>query len=236
MDISMNEPTPISVPTPDGPIDAELLTPTGAGPWPGVVLIHDLRGPREDTRTNARRFTDHGYLVIAPDLYSRGGAARCITRVMTAMLTRRGRAVDDINAARELLAARPDCTGRVGIAGFCMGGGFALVMGPKGFDASAPFYPTMPPFYDGAVAGSCPVVASYGKWDVWNPGNGPRLRRALDRHNVPNDVTVYDGVGHSFANELPGQAFQRIIGFGYDEQTTADAYRRVFSFFDTHLA
>jgi carboxymethylenebutenolidase len=225
----------VSVDTSDGPIDADVVTPAGTGPWPGVVVIHDLRGATDDSLESAQRFGAAGLLAIAPDLYSRGGAARCITRVLGAMVSRRGRAVEDITAAREFLAARSDCTGSVGIAGFCMGGGFALVMGPKGFDASAPFYPTIPPRYGPMVDGSCPVVASYGKRDIWNPGNGPRLANALDSRGIDNDVKVYAGAGHSFANRLPGQAFQRIIGFGYDAEATDDAYRRVFAFFDAHL-
>ena len=57
-------------------------------------------------------------------------------------MTQRGRALDDILAARDHLQAMPECSGQVGIAGFCMGGQFALVMSPKGFGASAPFYGT----------------------------------------------------------------------------------------------
>mgnify|MGYP000426264305 CR=1 FL=1 len=62
-----------------------------------------------------------------------------------------------------------------------------------------------------------------------------RLERALNHHHIPNDVKTYAGVGHSFANDLPGQAFMRIAGFGYDEEVTEDAYRRVFAFFGEHL-
>ncbi|MFV8053622.1 dienelactone hydrolase family protein [Mycobacterium sp. 48b] len=225
----------ITFDTPAGPIGAELTAPAGSGPWPAVVVIHDLRGITDDVTESTARFAAHGYLALAPDLYSRGGAARCITRVMWSMLSRAGRAVDDLHAARDYLKGRSDCTGSVGIAGFCMGGGFALVMGSKGFDAAAPFYPTIPPVYASLAENSCPVVASYGSRDVWNPGNGPRLQRALDQRGIPNDVKVYQGVGHSFANNLPHQTLQRIIGFGRDDEATEDAYRRVFGFFSAHL-
>lgn len=225
----------ITVDTPNRPLEAQLQVPPGDGPWPGVVLVHDLRGPRPEIRDSMRRFADGGFVVIAPDLYTRGGAARCVTRTLYSMLTRKGPAVDDLAATRNLLAARPDCTGQVGIAGFCMGGGFALVMGTKGFDASAPFYPTLPPVYESIARESCPVVASFGSRDVWNPGSGPRLRRALDRHDVSNDVKVYRGVGHSFANDLPYQPLQRIIGFGSDAHATDDAYARVLAFFEQAL-
>jgi carboxymethylenebutenolidase len=224
----------IELQTPAGPIDAYLAVPEGEGPFPGVVVVHDALGLSADIRNNTQRFADNGYLAVAPDLYSRGGV-RCVTAVMRSMSKRSGPAVDDLLAARQLLLDREDCTGKVGIAGFCMGGGFALVMGPKGFDASAPFYPSLMSPYGPVVQGSCPVVASFGARDVVNPGRGPRLKKALDAQGIANDVKVYSGVGHSFANEMPGQPFLRIVGFGHDAPTTDDAYRRVFDFFGTHL-
>lgn len=231
----MTDVSRISVPTLDGgTMPADLAVPRGDGPWPGVVVVHDALGLTEDNRTNLRRFADNGFLAIAPGLFARGGV-RCVVSTMLAVQRRRGPAVDDLLATRDLLAARPDCTGAVGIAGFCMGGGFALVMASKGFGASAPFYPSTAPFYDSLAEGACPVVASYGRRDPLNPGNGPRLERALDRHGIPNDVKTYAGVGHSFANRLPGQAAARIAGFGYDAAVTDDAYRRVFAFFGEHL-
>lgn len=230
----MTEIQRIAIPTPDTAVRADLAVPDGAGPWPGVVLVHDAFGLTEDSRTNLRRFADHGFLALAPDLFARGGV-RCVVATMRAQQRGAGPAVDDLHAARALLAARDDCTGRVGIAGFCMGGGFALLMGSKGFDAAAPFYPSVVRSFDGLADGICPVVASFGSRDPLNIRGGPRLRTALDRRNVANDVKTYAGVGHSFANELPGQAFIRIAGFGYDAEATEDAYRRVFAFFGEHL-
>ena len=86
-------------------------------------------------------------------------------RVIKELWAHEGRSIDDLLAAREVLATRADCTGAIGIAGFCMGGGFALVLAPRGFDAAAPFYPSLPPKYDDLVEGACPIVASFGKRD-----------------------------------------------------------------------
>jgi carboxymethylenebutenolidase len=58
------------------------------------------------------------------------------------LLSQRGRALDDILAARDHVQAMPECNGSVGVVGFCMGGQFALVLSPKDFGASAPFYGT----------------------------------------------------------------------------------------------
>lgn len=225
----------IEVPAPAGPLAADLAVPAGTGPWPGVVVVHDAFGLGDDVRNHLRRFAEHGILALAPDLYSRGGMVRCVRSVMRSLSRHSGPAVDDLLACRDALAHRPDCTGRVGIAGFCMGGGFALVMAPKGFDASAPFYPSIMRDYSFLDGGACPVVASYGGRDPVNVGNGPRLEKTLQTAGIPHDVKVYPGIGHSFANDLPGQPFLRVVGFGHDAASTDDAYRRVLAFFDTHL-
>ncbi|MBX8689346.1 dienelactone hydrolase family protein [Mycobacterium sp. 20091114027_K0903767] len=229
--------TTITVDTPAGPIDALLSLPSGAGPWPGVVIIHDAIGYGPDNEAISERVAAAGYLALTPNLYARGGRARCITRVMRELLTQRGRALDDILAARDHLLAHPQCTGAVGIAGFCMGGQFALVLGPRGFGASAPFYGTpLPRRLDQTLDASCPVVASFGRRDPMGIGAGDRLQRIVDDKNIPADIKVYPDAGHSFANQLPGQSFLRITGFGYNEAATADAWSRVFAFFDQHLA
>ena len=105
----------VSVPTGQGPIDAVLETPDGTGPWPGVVVVHDALGIGRDIRDITARVAAHGYLTLTPDLYTRGGRTRCVVGTFRDLIRRRGRAVDDLLSARDLLVARPDCTGRVGV-------------------------------------------------------------------------------------------------------------------------
>ncbi|MGW6336232.1 dienelactone hydrolase family protein [Nocardia rhamnosiphila] len=227
--------TMIEVPAPDGDIAAVWETPAGPGPWPAVVLLHDAVGLTADLRRNARLLADHGYLVIAPDLFSRG--PRCVPGVFRDLLfTGAGRAVRDILAALRRIRDDSSCTGRVAVAGFCMGGGFALLTAPRGFDAAAPFYPTSRGNYAEMLRGSCPIVASYGRLDPINIGRAHRLERVLDDYGVAHDVKTYSGVTHAFANRLPTEPVLRVAGLGYDEEATADAWRRVFAFFDAHLA
>lgn len=229
--------TTIQINTPDGPIDALLSTPAGTGPWPGVVVIHDAIGYGPDKQSTNDRIAKAGYLALTPNMYARGGRIRCISRVMRELRTQRGRAVDDVLAARDHLLAMPECNGRVGIAGFCMGGNFALVMSPKGFGASAPFYGTpLPPNLDETLDGACPIVASFGSRDRLGRGAAEKLREVTTRKNITADIKTYDGAGHSFANELPAQPLVRITGFGYDRAATDDAWKRVFAFFGEHLA
>ncbi len=226
----------IELATPDGPIEALLDIPDGPGPWPGVVVIHDAIGYAADMEAISERIAGAGYLAVSPNLYSRGGRARCITRVFRELLTQRGRALDDILAARDHLLGMPECSGKVGVAGFCMGGQFALILSPKGFGAAAPFYGTpLPRHLEETLEGACPIVASFGGRDPMGIGAPNRLRRVAEHKHIPHDIKVYPGAGHSFANKLPGQPLIRIAGFGYNDAATADAWARVFAFFGEHL-
>jgi carboxymethylenebutenolidase len=232
----MADVTTIQIDTPAGPIDALLDIPDGQGPWPGVVVIHDAIGYRQDKEEINSHVAAAGYVALTPNLFARGGWARCITKVMRDLSSKQGRAVDDVLAARDHLQARPECTGRVGVAGFCMGGRFALVLSPKGFGASAPFYGTpLPSELSETLDGACPIVASYGGRDLTGRGAPKQLKRVLDQKGITNDVKEYPGAGHSFANKLPAQPLLRIAGFGYNQNATEDAWARVFAFFGEHL-
>jgi carboxymethylenebutenolidase len=228
--------TTIQLEAPDGPIDALLGIPQGKGPWPGVVVIHDAFGYGPDNELVSQRIAQAGYLALTPNMYARGGRARCITRVMRELLTKRGRALDDILAARDHLQSMPECTGQVGIAGFCMGGGFALIMSPKGFGASAPFYGTpLPRNLSETLDGACPIVASFGSRDPLGIGAPNKLREVTTAKQITTDIKAYPGAGHSFANKLPAQPLLRIAGFGYNRAAADDAWSRVFAFFGEHL-
>lgn len=227
------------IPAPDGDIKAHLAVPAETeAPWPGVVLVHDALGAGADIERIAGIFAGAGYLTLAPDLYSRGGRIRCIKTVFTELLAGKGRAFDDLDSTRKALVAREDCTGKVGVAGFCMGGGFALLAAARGFDASAPYYGVLPRDLS-VLDGACPVVASFGGRDPVLRGAAAKLERALTERGIPHDVKEYPGVGHSFANQFPFGPLNRLIkvaGFGFDHEADADAYRRVFGFFSEHLA
>src|SRR4051794_1202184 len=161
--------------------------PVGEGPWPGVVVIHEAFGLNDDIREHATRIAAGGYVAIAPDLFRGRGALRCLLGSFRALQAQRGQQFDDIDAVRRLLAAREDCTGRVGIIGFCMGGGFALLCAARGFDVSAPNYARLPKD-DAALSGACPIVASYGGRDRTLRDAAAKLSTALERVGVEHDV------------------------------------------------
>jgi carboxymethylenebutenolidase len=222
------------------PLRGYLARPVGEGPWPGVVMVHEVFGMDDVLRRHADHLAAMGYLTLAVDLFSAGGARRCLVSTMRAMSAGQGRAFTDIETARGWLTESPDCTGRVGIIGFCMGGGFALLSANRGFDAAAPNYGPLPKDLDGALAGACPVVGSYGGSDRSLKGATARLETALTKAGVMHDLKEYPGAGHQFLNDAetgprPLRPLFRIAGMGPDPDAAADAWSRIDAFFGEHL-
>jgi carboxymethylenebutenolidase len=226
----------MSYPVASGTLRGYLATPGTPGPWPGVVVLHEIFGLTDDIRRQADRFAERGYLALAPDLYAWGAKARCLAATLRSLGTGKGRALGDIQDARRFLAGRDDCTGSVGVVGFCLGGGFALLVANDGFAASAPNYGQPPRRVDNAMQGACPVVASYGAKDLMLRGAAGKIEAALARHGVPHDVKEYPGVKHGFLFEHTGKAsITEPLMVKYDAAAAADTWDRIFTFFDQHL-
>jgi carboxymethylenebutenolidase len=203
-----------------------------------VIVIQDLLGLGDDIRAQADRLAAAGYLAFAPDLYS-GRGIGCVLATLRASRAGRGAAYGDIEAARALLAARADCNGQIGIIGFCMGGGFALMCAAGGdFEAASVNYGEVPRDAAERLSGACPVVGSFGGRDWMLRGRAKRLEQALSEAGVTHDVKEYPGAGHSFLNHLqvgPLTPLIPVLGLGYNDASAEDAWWRILAFFALHL-
>lgn len=222
------------------PLRGYLATPAGSGPWPGVVLIHEIFGLDEVQRRHADKLARLGYLTLAVDLFSAGGVTRCLVSTMAAMIRGRGRAFADIEAAREYLARSTQCSGKIGVIGFCMGGGFALLTANTGYDVAAVNYGMLPRRIDAALQGACPIVGSYGRRDPLNRNATRKLDAALDEAGIEHDVKEYPTASHAFLNddEAGPRALRpvlRVAGIGPDSEAAADAWSRIEQYFATYL-
>jgi carboxymethylenebutenolidase len=219
---------------------AWFATPASTSAVPGVVVLHDIFGMSHDLRNQANWLADSGFLSVAPDLYYKGGRLVCIRQVIRDMMARSGPAFDDVEASRSWLLAQPGCNGRIGVVGFCMGGGFALLLvSGHGFSAAGINYGgPLPKDVDDFLNTACPVVGSYGGLARWEQGVADQLAAALDRALVPHDVKEYSDAGHSFMNNHRGYGFLKVLRFkavGYNEAATIDTRRRIAGFFHLHM-
>jgi len=224
-----------------GDLPAYRASPAGEGPWPGLLLVHELFGLDDEMVRHADTVAAMGYLVVAPELLARGRRVVCLAQTMTALRTGRGRVFDDLEAGRTALLADPACNGSVGVIGFCMGGGFALVLaGRPGWDAVAANYGSLP--HDlAALDGACPVVASYGGRDLYLRGAASTLETALAERGVEHDVKVYPEAGHAFLNETANAPWyiapmsRLVMRAGPEPVSARDAWARIEEFLEQHL-
>ena len=155
---------------------------------------------------------------------------------------RRGPTFDAIDAARVHLLSNGSCNGRVGIIGYCIGGGFSLLLAPdRRYVVSGVNYGDVPDDAEAVLRGACPVVASYGAKDRRLKGQATKLERALTVNGVAHDVKEYPIAGHGFLNDHDGKAGAfitvagRLLGIHADESAASDARQRIVEFFTRYL-
>src|SRR6478752_1569681 len=194
------------------------------GPWPGVIVMHDAFGLGDDIREQADWLAASGYIALVPDLYNGRSMVRCIKSIGAQLIAQHGDVFRQIEVARSHVAGLPTCTGTVGVIGYCLGGAFALLLAARpGYSAAAINYGQLPKNLDEVLAGSCPMVASYGARDTSLKGAANKVRLSLERANVVSDVKEYPNARHGFMNRIavasPLTVLMKVGGIGYDHDS-----------------
>jgi carboxymethylenebutenolidase len=206
--------------------------------FPGVVVVHDIFGLTADLRRQADRLAAGGYIALAPDFWHGKHWIRCIQPAFRQVMSGSGPVFEEIDAAAAWLAALEACSGKIGVIGFCLGGGFALLCAPRpAYSAVSVNYAPVPRNATELLSGACPVIASYAGRDRGTRTQVPRLERALSEQNVPHDIKVYPTATHAFMNDHEGsqRVIIKILGMRYDPGDASDSWRRILAFFGEHL-
>jgi len=225
-------------------INAYMARPLGPGPFPAIVLVHHLPGWDELYREMARRFAQHGYIAMSPNLYYRfghGGPEEVAARARAEGVPDDG-VVGDCEAAMRHLRSLPYCNGKVGLIGTCSGGrqAFLVACRVKGFDAAVdcwggkvvmsqeeltPAQPVPPINYTKDL--TCPLLGLFGNEDQSpSPEQVDQHEQELKRHGKTYEFHRYDGAGHGFFY------YDRL---NYRPQQAMDGWQKVFAFFGRHL-
>ena len=226
-------------------INAYLVRPLGTGPFPGIVLVHHMPGWDELYREIARRFSQHGYVVICPNLYYRFGNGT--PEEVAAKVRAQGGVPDDsvvgdCESSMRYLKSLPYINGKVGIIGGCSGGrhtflvacrvkgfsaaidcwGGGVVMSPEQLKAQTPVAPI-----DYIKDLSCPLLGLFGNDDKNPPPEHVnQLEEELKKYGKDYEFHRYDGAGHAFwSYDRPA----------YRPQQAMDAWQNTFAFFAKHL-
>ncbi len=221
----------VSVPRTNGSgvMESFYAKPPGPGPFPGLIVIHEIYGLNDNIREIAGRFAGEGYAALAVDLFANRGRAWCMMQAFYGMLFRPldNPLLSDLQRSVEYLRKLPGVDAhRVGAVGFCMGGGYALQLAitDQGLKAASVFYGTNPRPLD-AVAKACPVVGSYPDKD-FTAEHARKLDAALARHDVAHDIKIYENTQHSFFGK------QRTL---FEVDASRDAWQRMLAFFEQHV-
>ena len=221
----------ISVPRANGNGEMEsfLAKPEGAGPFPGVIVIHEIFGLNDNIREIAGQFAEQGYAAFGVDLFSNRNRMVCMMQIMYGMLIRplNNSMLADLKSYVAFLQKQSNVdANRIGAVGFCMGGTYALQLAitDKGMKAASVFYGMNPKPLE-AVAEACPVIGSYPDKDFTTKA-ARELEVSLTKYHVPHDIKIYDNTQHSFYSQ------QRTP---FEVDASKDAWQRMLSFFQEHL-
>ncbi len=214
------------------PLNGYLVRPAGAsGKLPGVVVVHENRGLNPHIQDIARRLAVDGFMALAVDFLSPSGgtpADEDRARDMIGTLDG-GKVVNDAKAAVAFLKARPDGNGKVGMVGFCWGGGVvgrAATADPS-LDAAVVFYGQAPAI-DAVANIKAPLLLNYAGLDDRINASVPAFEEALKKGGKTYTLYRYEGVNHAFNNDTSEAR--------YNEAAAKLAWQRTVDFFKANLA
>jgi carboxymethylenebutenolidase len=222
-----------TVPSPEGngSIRGYLARPSKAsGKLPGVLVVHENRGLNPYIEDVARRLATADFIAFAPDGLTSVGGYHGDDEKGGALFAKvdKPKMTEDFIAAARWLKARADCTGKIGVVGFCFGGGIANTLAVRmGADlaAAVPFYGGQPPAADAAKIKAA-MLLHYASLDTRITGNWPAWEAALNANHVVNTGYVYEGANHGFHNDTTPR---------YDEAAAKLAWQRTLDFFNKYL-
>src|SRR6202451_68704 len=192
--------TDITFPIDSGrPMRAAYAAPSDSQKHPGVIVIHEIFGLNDDIRRITGMVADLGSAALAPGLYDHdGNPLICIARTLLTLNRGEGDAFKDLDSARKFLQQQPGVdAARIGVIGFCMGGGFALMYASRApLGVAATFYGDVPKSSD-QLRGVCPVLGGYGGQDRLFAAQGRRLEKLLPGRGIAHDVKIYEEGGHT---------------------------------------
>jgi carboxymethylenebutenolidase len=224
--------TYVNYPSPQGygTVKGYYVKPAGAeGKLPAVVVVHENRGLNPYIEDVARRVATAGFLALAPDaLTSVGGYPGTDQEGVT--LQRgldRDKLVEDFVAAVGHMQSHADSTGKVGVVGFCYGGGISntLAVRVPSLGAAVPFYGRQPAAADVAKIKAPLLIHNAGLDKGVNVG-WPAYETALKANNIGYTMHMYDDVNHGFHNDTTPR---------YDEAAAKLAWGRTIAFFTSNL-
>jgi len=201
-----------------------------AGGGPGIIVIQEWWGLVPHITDVCDRFAAAGYSALAPDLYSGATTTEPDEAGKLMMALNVDRAADELDGAIEFLLASDAVTSStVGVVGYCMGGGLALVLAarrPDDVSACAPYYGLIP--WEGAAPDysrlAAPVHGHYAELDAFfGPEQVAALQATLDAAGKEAVLTIHPGVQHAFFNDTRPEV--------YDEATAAAAFAETCEFF-----
>jgi carboxymethylenebutenolidase len=200
--------------------------PETEGEYPGVVMIHEWWGLNDNIRTMARRLASFGYNVLAVDLYN--GQVATTQDEATRLVGSLDKEAAVANMKEAATYLRNQKSVKIGSLGWCFGGGQSLQLALNdSLDATVIYYGNL--ITDRTILSSVqwPVLGIFGDEDRSIPvATVNEFEKTLDDLNVENEIYVYTGVGHAFANPT---------GASYAPSETQDAWQKTVAFLDKHL-